>query len=422
MSDESEVRKEETMPVDDWVPVDTADDPFVGLANFIENNDGEQAEAPVIAQPQAEENSQGSGESSGMGSFVDASADAGSEGGGDFQDTSPSIVMVEEEETVFVVAAEVEGTDAVEEAKEAEETQTEEKIVAVVEELRSYGVDESNQEETRAEAPVAEEPEVAPVFVEEPQTESPVVVEEPQTEARVSVEEPQTEAPVVVEEPPEAPVTSPVSPRSRNHRMKHLKLRQKYQSSSADGENLTFDVIPSTLTSASQVTAVHGNTSGNDLTRAENALTVAENALTGAHSNESTFSGISSFGTEEINSTPISESPPMEEKDRLRLKVIALETVKQEGETVKEAQDLLKSEPERRNPFEEVVNDASKFFDGVRGDAAKFTDGLVSDASKFTAQFDTFGEKAPASTASELEMKSVDRGTSYGKFFRKLEY
>jgi len=113
---------------------------------------------------------------------------------------------------------------------------------------------------------------------------------------------------------------SSYTPRSQNHRMKHVnKLRQKYQPpptelNSESNENLAVEAAPSTITSASQATARHRNG-------------MYKTTVPSASSNVSCVSDASSFGIEEVDSTLCSASY-LKEKERLRLRKIALEAVR----------------------------------------------------------------------------------------------
>jgi hypothetical protein len=104
------------------------------------------------------------------------------------------------------------------------------------------------------------------------------------------------------------------SPRSQNHRMKHIKLRQKYVSSTKSttensNDNSSLYQSPSNLTSASQVTTVHRNT-----------------AIPSVNSNISERSDVSSFGKGDIRGSPSSEVF-LKDWERRRLRNIALEAV-----------------------------------------------------------------------------------------------
>jgi hypothetical protein len=125
-------------------------------------------------------------------------------------------------------------------------------------------------------------------------------------------------APLLVEELSPVQTHNTNTPRSQNHRMKHVKnLRQNYQSPTKTQvethDSLVVESVPSIATSSSQVTAKRHN--------GEHKTTIPATS-----SNMSIVSDASSFGIDDIDSTLSSENF-MKEKDRLRLRKIALQAI-----------------------------------------------------------------------------------------------
>ena len=123
-------------------------------------------------------------------------------------------------------------------------------------------------------------------------------------------------APLLVEEINPVGMPNANTPRGQNHRMKHvMKLRQKVQSptkaSIETNENVAVETTPSIATSASQVTAKHHNG-------------VRKTSVPVITSTISLISDASSFGTDD---STLSSEHYLKEKERLRLRKIALQTV-----------------------------------------------------------------------------------------------
>lgn len=299
----------------------------------------------VLEATGSNELSEGSGESSGMGSFVHVHADDNEydtthhvNGDEDSQNTDPSLVLVddmaEDEVAPVAVAAGSGGTGEYSSLKE-------ETIVHVNEENID---DDFHKDETVQDTPVRSNKVIESRHNELPEKEQAVdnqatvevdghILQEPNPEPKNEVVHDisvvhnmeDTASPsknkdinLSVDDGNESRAESSTSvavssPRSQNYRMKHIQLRQKYGSPGKirtdSQENISLHQTQSNVTSASQVTILHRNT-----------------AIPSVYSNISERSDASTFGKDDIGGS-LSSDVYLKEWERQKLRKIASEAL-----------------------------------------------------------------------------------------------
>lgn len=398
MEQQQQQQQEETNRImDEWqdaaMDIASDDDDDNNNNNNNENNiddireqDNDLFPTEIIEASGSNEMSEGSGTSSGMGSFVDVSNSVGNGDQGNngdelvdvmseegSQNTDPSLVLVDR------VGVLEEEDDDEEEEKEGEEDDTEEKdeqekeeISSINEEIvvqkdeddtcehetilgdgvvqneevlstpiRSNKVSESRNLDLSLEEKISST-EIKDELDDHTSKDTPLLMEEntksqyePNGDELNGLVEKQIES-----QDDHSSYMPGKSPRSQNYRMKHIHLRQKYVSSAKstmenNNDNSSLFQSPSNLTSASQVTTVHRNT-----------------AIPSVNSNSSERSDMSTFGKEDIRSPPSSEIF-LEEMERRRLRQIALEAVAS-STAVNESNEAAKTVKEDR-PYESGI-------------------------------------------------------------------
>jgi hypothetical protein len=378
--------------------------------------------------------SQGSEESSGMGSFVDFGLDI--QNGGDASrrsslNSEPSLVVVENleanapslsanEETVNVdeteIADEQKQTESLQDIDKKDDIEIEEnqdndaatgenvqvdqdQTVLETKKIENEGKEESSSEVLTEVVVEGEKQEAQPEIEKKGKEVQAQVVDEIQTELeseKADLEEKQEDPSASLKSEPES-----------------AKIEDQVPDATSNDDSITLERSASSVTSASQVTEVHCNTAGN------NKRNFAPRPITIGNSTSDISNDL------EKSDSALSSESFLQDKERLRLRKIALQSVAaslsshkiasqapsmttvQEAHdtkntndkelsmtrpmaTVQEAHNVLGNTPKRMKPFDDVAGGASKS----------------------TAQFDPYAfvgkEGAPA--ASEIEMKSMAVG------------
>lgn len=411
MSSDKMDEQEPNLFMDEWqdAAMDVASDTNNNNSNEnnIENAGDHDDAFPtdIVDASGSNEMSEGSGTSSGMGSFVDVNSPGNDEDDNDdddlskvlneegSQNTDPSLVLVDKvEEDVLPLNDEIVVQDK-EETKDSGEEQAisgdtvpeNEQVFSTP--IRSNKVNESRNLDNYLEGSKSSM-ETKDEVVDDDKTKDTPLLEEENTQSPC---EPngdemgrQLEEKIESQTDHSSYMTGK-SPRSQNYRMKHIKLRQKYVSSSKSGmdnsnDNGSLFQSPSNLTSASQVTTVHRNT-----------------AIPSVNSNISERSDISSFGKEDIGSSPTSEMF-LKDWERRRLRQIALEAVA--GSTAVSDSSEATETPKEDRPSESGLQ-------------AEFDPYAVNGQSSSSAPDPGINETVPSSTSKGKNIFCLDGARSF---------